>query len=197
MLLDEELLCGILSSAKKSKRKRLQNLLAQKGLLRCMRFTARWREYLAGAAASSLFEAKLAAEFFPGENHIYAPAYREEGIRRDSLVLQHISFSTPTRSSKIFCGDPACEKRVEYGIRINPEVSTCQKPDVRSCAAPAPASAFGGRISTGASRWTGSTSIRSASRAVRRPQEDAREGRRKLRRLPRGVNGSTSAADSF
>ena len=36
------------------------------------------RKYLAGTTASGLFEARLGAEHFGGETHIFSPAYRED-----------------------------------------------------------------------------------------------------------------------
>ena len=35
-------------------------------------------QYLAGTTASGLFEARLGKEYFPGETHVFSPAYRED-----------------------------------------------------------------------------------------------------------------------
>ena len=49
-------------------------------------------KYLKGAAASGLFEARLAYEEFPGENHVFNPAFQDKefselyGIPLDAII---------------------------------------------------------------------------------------------------------------
>ena len=52
-------------------------LLAQKAfsMYACYPLIAK---YLKGAAASGLFEARLAYEEFPGENHVFNPAFQDK-----------------------------------------------------------------------------------------------------------------------
>ncbi len=134
-VLDEELLVRNLELCKKIEEKSgCKILLAQKAFSMYAVYGP-MAKYLAGAAASSLFEAKLAAEFFPGENHIYAPAYREEEFGEILSCCSHIVFNSYTQLEKFLPEIRACEKRVEYGLRINPEVSTCQNPMYDPCAA--------------------------------------------------------------
>ena len=131
-VLDEELLVRNLELCKKIEEESgCKILLAQKAFSMYAVYGP-MAKYLAGAAASSLFEAKLAAEFFPGENHIYAPAYREEEFGEILSCCSHIVFNSYTQLEKFLPEIRACEKRVEYGLRINPEVSTCQNPMFRS-----------------------------------------------------------------
>ena len=47
-------------------------------------------QYLAGATASGLFEARLAHEEMPGrENHVFAPAYTPEEMREIVTICDH------------------------------------------------------------------------------------------------------------
>ena len=50
--------------------------------------------YLSGACASGLYEARLAHEHFPGENHIYSPAYREDEFEEILALCDHIVFNS-------------------------------------------------------------------------------------------------------
>ena len=52
-------------------------------------------QYLAGATASGLFEARLAHEEMPGrENHVFSPAYTPEEMREIVQICDHISFNS-------------------------------------------------------------------------------------------------------
>ena len=79
-------------------------------------------EYLAGATASGLFEAKLGAEEMKKENHIFSPAYKDEDMEEIIKICDHIIFNSVNQLKKYkkYCID----KGVSIGIRINPEFST-------------------------------------------------------------------------
>ena len=79
-------------------------------------------EYLAGATASGLFEAKLGAEEMKKENHIFSPAYKDEDMEEITGICDHIIFNSVNQLKKYkkYCVD----KGVSIGIRINPEFST-------------------------------------------------------------------------
>lgn len=79
-------------------------------------------EYLAGATASGLFEAKLGAEEMKKENHIFSPAYKDEDMEEITKICDHIIFNSVNQLKKYkkYCVD----KGVSIGIRINPEFST-------------------------------------------------------------------------
>ena len=79
-------------------------------------------EYLAGATASGLFEARLGAEEMKKENHIFSPAYKEEDMEEITRICDHIIFNSVNQLKKYksYCLD----KGVSIGIRINPEFST-------------------------------------------------------------------------
>jgi carboxynorspermidine decarboxylase len=139
-VLDEELLIRNLELCREIEEKSgCRILLAQKAFSMYAVYGLA-AKYLAGTAASSLFEAKLAAEYFPGENHIYAPAYREEEFGEILACCSHVVFNSYTQLEKYLPAIRACEKKVECGLRINPEASTCQNPMYDPCA---PGSRFG------------------------------------------------------
>ena len=53
------------------------------------------QQYISGAAASGLFEARLAHEEMKGENHVFSPAYREEDFAEIVSICDHRFFSFP------------------------------------------------------------------------------------------------------
>ena len=80
-------------------------------------------EYLAGATASGIYEARLCHEEMPGrENHIFAPAFREEDMDEILSICDHIVFNSP-RQLELY-GQRAKEAGLQVGLRINPECST-------------------------------------------------------------------------
>ena len=58
-------------------------------------------KYLNGAAASGLFEARLAAEELGKENHIFSPAYREEEMPEIIRLCDHIILNSPAQVKKL------------------------------------------------------------------------------------------------
>lgn len=78
--------------------------------------------YLAGTAASGVYEARLGREHFPGEVHAFSPAFRDEDVRELAELCDHIVFNTPAQVKKYA---PLCrEAGVSVGLRVNPECST-------------------------------------------------------------------------
>ena len=80
-------------------------------------------QYLAGATASGLFEARLAYEEMPGkENHVFCPAYTPEEMEEIVQICDHISFNS---LAQLEAHRPVWEKAgVSVGLRVNPEHST-------------------------------------------------------------------------
>src|SRR6056297_181364 len=58
------------------------------------------KKYLAGAAASSVFEARLAREEIDKEVHVTAPAYRDDEIEQLIEMCDHIIFNSPGQLKK-------------------------------------------------------------------------------------------------
>ncbi|MGM0482097.1 MAG: carboxynorspermidine decarboxylase [Pseudomonadota bacterium] len=77
------------------------------------------REYLKGCTASSVWEAKLAAEEFGREVHAYSPAYKAQDIDDLLPLVNHISFNSLTQWHRYQQQTKAAG--VSMGLRINPE----------------------------------------------------------------------------
>ena len=94
-------------------------LLAQKAFS-CYHLYPLIGQYLSGTTASGLYEARLGREEMGKENHVFAPAYKEEDIRELVQICDHIIFNSMAQYEKYrgLC------KEVSVGIRVNPECST-------------------------------------------------------------------------
>lgn len=80
------------------------------------------REYLAGTAASGLFEARLGYEEFGGETHVFSAAYREEEFEEILSYADHVVFNSPTQVKRF--GRMVRQAGKSAGLRLNPECST-------------------------------------------------------------------------
>lgn len=116
-------------------------LLAQKAfsMYACYPLIAK---YLKGAAASGLFEARLAYEEFPGENHVFNPAFQEKEFAELLRYCDHFVFNSTAQWKKF--RDRALAAHKECGLRINPEHSTQEHAIYDPCS---PLSRLGARIS--------------------------------------------------
>ncbi len=81
------------------------------------------RQYLSGAAASSLHEARLIYEEMGCEAHTYAPVYYEHEMEEVLHYSSHISFNSLSQYRRFIDRVKAFKKRVSVGLRINPEYS--------------------------------------------------------------------------
>jgi len=79
-------------------------------------------KYLNGTTASGLFEARLGYEEMGKENHVFAPAYREDEIDEIISICDHIIFNSFSQLEKF--KDKALRAGRKVGLRINPECST-------------------------------------------------------------------------
>ncbi|MBR1397194.1 MAG: carboxynorspermidine decarboxylase [Selenomonadaceae bacterium] len=79
-------------------------------------------KYLTGTAASGLFEAQLANEYFNGENHVFAPAYKDNEIEKIASMCEHIIFNSFRQVEKF--APVVKQNNHQVGLRINPEHST-------------------------------------------------------------------------
>jgi len=77
------------------------------------------KQYLDGATASSLHEARLAFEEMQVKSHVYSPAYLEREFDEMMTYASHISFNS-LRQYETFASR-AKKKGISCGIRINPE----------------------------------------------------------------------------
>ena len=91
--------------------------------------------YLSGTAASSLFEARLGFEEMKGkEVHIYAPAYREDEFDEIIKICDHIIFNSFSQWKKYKNRIKDAERKIEFGLRINPEYSEIETEIYNPCA---------------------------------------------------------------
>lgn len=121
-LLDEEKLIRNLEILKEvSERAGCKILLAQKAFSMFSVYPL-IRRYLAGTTASGLYEARLGAEEFGGETHIFSPAYREDEFEEILQYADDLVFNTPSQVRK-FAGR-ARRAGKSVGLRLNPECST-------------------------------------------------------------------------
>lgn len=77
-------------------------------------------KYLSGTTASGLYEARLGKEEMGRENHVFAPAYKNEDMDELVKICDHIVFNSISQLEK---HKEKC-RNVSIGIRVNPEFST-------------------------------------------------------------------------
>jgi carboxynorspermidine decarboxylase len=81
------------------------------------------RDYVSGAAASSIHEARLCFEEMGVPAHTYAPAFRREEFGRILRYSSHISFNSLAQYRKYAPVLKSEGKHISPGLRINPEFS--------------------------------------------------------------------------
>ncbi len=77
-------------------------------------------KHLSGTTASGLYEARLGREEMGRENHVFAPAYKDEDMDELVKICDHIVFNSISQLEK---HKEKC-RNVSIGIRVNPEFST-------------------------------------------------------------------------
>lgn len=91
-------------------------------------------KYLKGITASSLFEARLGYEKMGKEVHIYAPAYVEEDFDEITRYCDHIVFNSFDQWNRFKDKvKRVASKKIECGIRVNPEYSEIETPIYNPC----------------------------------------------------------------
>ena len=90
-------------------------------------------KYLYGITASSLFEARLGYEKMGKEVHIYAPAYIEEDFDDIIKYCDHIVFNSFDQWKRYKDKVKSASKKIECGIRVNPEYSEIKTPIYNPC----------------------------------------------------------------
>lgn len=79
-------------------------------------------KHLSGTTASGLYEARLGAEKFGGETHVFSPAYRADEFEEILKYANDIVFNSVNQVRKY--GERAKECGKSIGLRVNPECST-------------------------------------------------------------------------
>lgn len=91
-------------------------------------------KYLKGVTASSLFEARLGFEKMGKEVHVYAPAYQDEEFDELISYCDHIVFNSFNQWNKFRDKVKNVKsKKIECGLRINPEYSEIETPIYNPC----------------------------------------------------------------
>jgi len=81
------------------------------------------REYVGGAAASSVHEARLCFEEIGSPAHTYSPVYKENDFRPILKYSSHVTFNSLNQYAKYSGILKRSRKKISAGLRINPEFS--------------------------------------------------------------------------
>jgi len=81
------------------------------------------REYLSGATASSLFEARLCFEEMKTRAHVYSPVYFENEFEELMGYSSHIVFNSVNQFLQFYPETKKANHQISCGIRVNPEYS--------------------------------------------------------------------------
>jgi carboxynorspermidine decarboxylase len=97
-------------------------------------------KYLHGVCASGPIEARLGYEYFGKEVHTFAPAYSDEDMKDVIKYSDHIIFNSIYMWKKHEPAIKKSNKKIEVGLRVNPEHSEVEVLLYNPCA---PGSRFG------------------------------------------------------
>ncbi|KNY26680.1 carboxynorspermidine decarboxylase [Pseudobacteroides cellulosolvens] len=132
-IVDERLLIKNLETLNKVQERTGCNiLLALKGFSMFSVFPTVGK-YLKGITSSSLFEARLGYERMGKEVHIYAPAYIDEEFDEIVKYCDHIVFNSFDQWKRFKDKVKNAGKKIECGIRVNPEYSEIETPIYNPC----------------------------------------------------------------
>jgi carboxynorspermidine decarboxylase len=81
------------------------------------------REYVSGAAASSVDEARLCFEEIGSPAHTYSPVYKDVDFQSILKYSSHVTFNSLAQFEKYSNELKKYSKNISAGIRINPEFS--------------------------------------------------------------------------
>lgn len=122
-VLDEKLLRKNLELIDRVQKKAdVEIILAFKGFAMWSAFPM-VREYLKGATASSLNEARLCFEEMKTRAHTYSPVYLENEFDELMDYSSHIVFNSLKQFNKYYQQTKTADHTISCGIRVNPEFS--------------------------------------------------------------------------
>jgi carboxynorspermidine decarboxylase len=81
------------------------------------------RQYLKGATASSLNEARLCFEEMKTRAHVYSPVYFENEFNQLLGYTSHMVFNSVSQFEKYYAKTQQADHKISCGIRVNPEYS--------------------------------------------------------------------------
>ena len=111
----------------------IQIILALKGFAMWRAFPL-VRQYLDGATASSLNEARLCYEEMGSKAHTYAPVYTAHEMEQIAALSSHITFNSLTELERHYPVIQRVAPEVSCGLRVNPEYSTVTTELYNPCA---------------------------------------------------------------
>lgn len=92
------------------------------------------KKYIDATTASSLNEARLAAEVFGTPAHTYAPVYTDADFEGIMACSSHITFNSLSQFERFYPKVLASGKKISLGIRVNPEFSEVETELYNPCA---------------------------------------------------------------
>jgi carboxynorspermidine decarboxylase len=92
------------------------------------------REYVTGASASSLNEARLCFEEMKAKAHTYAPAYNPPEFSEILGYSSHLVFNSMAQFDRHIDEIRAYPEKISVGIRVNPEFSEVEPLIYNACA---------------------------------------------------------------
>ncbi|MBN2635303.1 MAG: carboxynorspermidine decarboxylase [Prolixibacteraceae bacterium] len=104
------------------KKAEIEIILAFKGFAMWSTFPL-VKQYIKGATASSLFEARLCFEEMKTLAHVYSPVYFEDEFDELLSYSSHIVFNSFNQYNKFYKKTQNADHPISCGIRINPEYS--------------------------------------------------------------------------
>jgi carboxynorspermidine decarboxylase len=92
------------------------------------------REYVTGASASSLNEARLCFEEMKAKAHTYAPAYNPAEFNEILSYSSHLVFNSMAQFHKHIIEVNQFTEKISVGLRVNPEFSEVEPLIYNACA---------------------------------------------------------------
>ncbi len=80
-----------------------------------------FKEYISSVTASSLAEARLAAEEFGASAHTFATVYPMRDIAAIAVRSSHLTFNSLSQYSRLYPLAIKANPQLKFGLRINPE----------------------------------------------------------------------------
>ena len=82
-----------------------------------------FREYIHSTTASSLWEARMAAEKFGNKAHTFSPAYTDYEIDEIARCSSHLTFNSLSQYRRLHARALEANPGLSLGLRVNPEYS--------------------------------------------------------------------------
>lgn len=91
------------------------------------------KQFLSGATASSLNEARLIFEEMGCFAHVYSPAYKPEEFDELMRYSSHITFNSLRQYQQFYPRIAAFERKISIGLRINPQYAEVETDMYNPC----------------------------------------------------------------